>query len=185
MSLLTFHTLLHSTGVVRSLCADPQPHRLPKSAQKVREDHQGPLLLSFSLPSSSSPANTSDRIMLTLDYSRDADIGLCAQIPLQQPYMKERVELSAFASDETVQALLKDMEDQFAARFSACALSSSRPVFLCCTLHRRYHHHSPLYVICAIILTCHLVDLCLCSPRRQEEGVVSPARGGIAENASF
>ncbi|EIM89067.1 EXS-domain-containing protein [Stereum hirsutum FP-91666 SS1] len=40
------------------------------------------------------------------------------KIPLQQPYMKERVELSAFASDETVQALLKDMEDQFAARFT-------------------------------------------------------------------
>lgn len=69
---------------------------------------------------------------LTSEYFRShyADIGLCAQIPLQQPYMKERVELSAFASDETVQALLKDMEDQFAARFSACALSSSRSISL-------------------------------------------------------
>ncbi|KAI0066844.1 hypothetical protein BV25DRAFT_1249814 [Artomyces pyxidatus] len=39
------------------------------------------------------------------------------KIPVQAPYMSEKVEPCAFASDELVQKLLKEMENQFSARF--------------------------------------------------------------------
>ncbi|KAH9039192.1 SPX domain-containing protein [Lactarius hengduanensis] len=38
-------------------------------------------------------------------------------VPLQDVYMKEKVDLCSFASDQTVQALLKEAEDQFTTRF--------------------------------------------------------------------
>ncbi|KAI9507586.1 SPX domain-containing protein [Russula earlei] len=39
------------------------------------------------------------------------------KILVQDSFMKEKVDMCAFASDETVQRLLKEMEDQFTARF--------------------------------------------------------------------
>ncbi|KAH9031635.1 SPX domain-containing protein [Lactarius pseudohatsudake] len=38
-------------------------------------------------------------------------------VSLQDVYMKEKVDLCSFASDQTVQALLKEAEDQFTTRF--------------------------------------------------------------------
>ncbi|KAI0266051.1 EXS family-domain-containing protein [Gloeopeniophorella convolvens] len=40
------------------------------------------------------------------------------KVPVQDVYMKEKVDPCAFASDQTVQELLKELEDQYTARFA-------------------------------------------------------------------
>jgi hypothetical protein len=45
-----------------------------------------------------------------------------SRVQAQTAYMRERVEPSAFASGDTVTAMLKEMEVLFAARFCASSL---------------------------------------------------------------
>ncbi|KAI9438622.1 SPX domain-containing protein [Lactarius indigo] len=62
-------------------------------------------------------------------------------VPLQDVYMKEKVDLCSFASDQTVQALLKETEDQFTTRFAQGdrkrALTSLRTAY-----SQKTHHFS-------------------------------------------
>ncbi|KAI5121712.1 hypothetical protein M0805_002105 [Coniferiporia weirii] len=63
------------------------------------------------------------------------------RVHIQQPYMQEKVEVSALASGESIEKLLKDMEDQYAARFQRGDLKRARER-LRATAKDKTHHFS-------------------------------------------
>lgn len=58
------------------------------------------------------------RVWRMNSHGLEAILTSCVQIPSQQAYFTEKIEPSAFSSGATVQRMLNDMEELYAARFS-------------------------------------------------------------------
>ncbi|KAI0319243.1 SPX domain-containing protein [Amylostereum chailletii] len=62
------------------------------------------------------------------------------KIPVQEVYMKEKVDTSAFSSGDIVQQILKDMEDQFAARFARGDKKRAMVRLRALSSHKSHHY---------------------------------------------
>lgn len=91
-------TLRHVASLTESrLTAETQPDRLPEVTEEIREG---------------------DTCMWRLRLHPSTELMFSIQIPAQKAYTIEKIEPSVFSSESSLNVLLQDMEELFAARFS-------------------------------------------------------------------
>ncbi|THH12162.1 hypothetical protein EW145_g196 [Phellinidium pouzarii] len=76
-----------------------------------------------------------------------------AKVSIQQAYMQEKVEISAFASGDSIEKLVKEMEDLYAARFQRGDIKRARERLRATAKHKTHHSstfRSGLYIGLAV-----------------------------------